>query len=86
MPWEKPQKPTPVRAKFYVQEISLFGWATQIKMNVVTKGEENKEWAAATPVGTISMNVKNEHAAEQFWPGQEWELLFTPVPEASDQA
>ena len=56
--------------------------ASTIEMQPVSRGEDNKEWSAATPSGRLEMNVKNEHAAEQFWPGQEWFLTFEPVPEA----
>lgn len=81
MPFVKPTNPGPVRAKFYVSGISLQTWGTSIEMQPVTRGEDNKEWSAATPSGNLKMTVANERAAEQFWPGQEWYLDFTPIPE-----
>lgn len=66
-----------VVAKFYVQSIELFTWGTTVKMNVVTKGsEENAEFWAATPSGSITMNIKNEFAAAHFKPGQEMLVHF----------
>jgi len=66
-----------VVAKFYVTSIELFGWATKVKMQPVTKGsEENKEFWAATPSGSIEMTIKNETAAERFKPGQEMLITF----------
>lgn len=66
-----------VVAKFYVSSVELFGWATAVKMNVVTKGtDENKEFFAATPVGNITMTIKNEAAAAHFKPGQEINVTF----------
>ena len=69
-----------VRAKFYVSEVALTTWGTRIKLSAVTRGEDNKEWSAATPSGTLTMQIKNDLAAEQFAPGQEWFLDFTPAP------
>jgi len=68
-----------VRAKFYVSEVALTGWGCRVTMNAVTRGEDNKEWSAATPSGTLTMQIKNDLAAEQFAPGQEWFLDFTPT-------
>lgn len=66
-----------VVAKFYVSSIELFTWGTAVKMQVVTKGsEENKEFWAATPSGSITMNIKNEYAAAHFKPGQEMLVTF----------
>lgn len=82
MPFTAPENPGPVRAKFYVSGINLQQWGTTIKMQPVTRGEDNKEWSAATPSGELTMTVANEKAADQFAPGQEWFLTFTPVPPA----
>ena len=80
MPFVPPENPGCTRAKFYVHAVELTSWATVIKLRVVSRGEDNKAWSAATPVGEISMNVANEHAADNFAPGQEWYVDFTPVP------
>ena len=69
-----------VRAKFYVYGMELQQWGTIVKLRVVGRGEDNKAWSAATPVGELTMTIKNEVAAERFAPGQEWFLDFTPAP------
>jgi len=73
-----------VRAKFYVSEVALTGWGCRVTMNVVTRGEDNKAWSAATPSGTITMQIKNDLAAECFSPGQEWFVDFTPAPKGQE--
>ena len=69
-----------VRAKFYVEHRDEYTWGTKITARAVTRGEDNKEWSAATPVGVIELTVKNDAAAEQFVPGTEMFADFTPVP------
>jgi len=73
-----------VRAKFYVYAVELTGYSTTVKMRPVTRGEDNKAWAAATPYGELSMGIANDLAAEQFSPGQEWYLDFTPAPQGQE--
>lgn len=60
-----------VKAKFYVAEINKYataagngthGWAEPVPFGQVTlrasvKGEDNKEWASATPSGEFKMTV-----------------------------
>lgn len=61
-----------VKARFYVAEVTRFasgntgaarsGYASpapygRIVMRPVSRGEENKEWASATPSGEIQMTV-----------------------------
>lgn len=82
MPFTAPENPTPVRAKMFVSGIKLAQWGTTIELNVVTRGEDNKEWAAATPQGELRLVVKNEAAADQFAPAQEWFVTLTPIPPA----
>jgi len=69
-----------IAARFYVREIVMHatrvsgsGWADPapnitVKLNVVSgaKGEANKAWASATPVGEISMTIGNPDAAQWF--------------------
>lgn len=76
-----------VRAKMYVTSIELFGWATAVKLRPVTKGNpENEAFFAATPNGEVTMTIKNELAAEQFAPGQEFYVDFVAVPAEGDSA
>lgn len=69
-----------VRAKFFVQEVAKTTWGGRIKLQVVTRGEDNKEWASATPSGQIDMTIRNDHALAQFEPGDEFFVDFTPAP------
>lgn len=80
MPFTQPENPKPVRAKMFVSSIELQTWGTVIKLNVVTRGEDNKQWASATPQGELRLVVKNEHASDQFAPGQEWFIDMIPIP------
>lgn len=80
MPFVQPESPGPVRAKFYVQEITWRAWGVELKMAPVTRGDDNKEWSEATPSGHLTMTVKNALASDNFAPGQEWYLTFDPVP------
>jgi hypothetical protein len=80
MPFTPPENPRPVRAKLYVESLKLMQWGTELTMRVVTRGDDNKEWSAATPSGSLTFMVSNDQAADQFAPGQEWYLEFTPVP------
>lgn len=71
-----------VKAKFYVREITEYAWnkgARQIVLAPVSRGEENKEWAAATPSGEIKLTINNELAATQFEIGKEYSITFEPA-------
>jgi len=57
-----------VRARFYVAEVTRYanqvqeGYAApaprgMVVMRPVTRGEDNKEWASATPSGEVRMTV-----------------------------
>lgn len=73
-----------VRAKMYLNEIAHQTWGTKLSFQVVTRGEDNKEWASSTPSGTLQLSVKNERAAEQFTLdqlGTEFFIDITPVPD-----
>jgi hypothetical protein len=77
-----------VRAKFYVHALSRQAWdpdALKVTLSVVTRGEENRDWAAATPSGTIEMMIKNSGAAAQFAEalGKEFDVLFTVAEPAA---
>ena len=68
-----------VRAKFYVTETSKNVQGGKVKLFAVCRGEDNKLWASATPVGSIEMTILSE-ALEQFQPGDEFYVDFTPAP------
>lgn len=87
MPFSEPTDPIrPVRAKMYVSGLDFTTWGTTVKLQAVTRGEDNKQWAAATPSGTLTLQIKNQGAADQFAPGQEWFIDMVPIPaEQKDQ-
>jgi hypothetical protein len=57
-----------VLARFYVAEVALnaSGYSA-VKLNAVTRGEENKVWSQYTPSGTITMSVKTDSTAGAFF-------------------
>lgn len=66
-------------ARMYVQEVTQFAFAPQaktVKLQVVTRGDENKKWAAATPSGSATLVINNGDAAEQFELGKEYLVTF----------
>jgi hypothetical protein len=72
-----------IRAKMYLESITHTTWGTQVALRAVTKGEENKDWSAATPTGTLNLTIKNEKAAERFKLedlGSEFYVDITPAP------
>lgn len=83
MPFAQPENVRPVRAKMYVDRLAFTTWGTTVHLSVVTRGEDNKAWSAATPVGSLELQIKNQGAADVFAPGQEWYVDLVPVPEES---
>jgi hypothetical protein len=79
-------EPRQVEARFYISGYTRSAYdpgATTVKMSVVSRGEHNKNWAAATPSGQIEMTVKNESAAAWFVNrlGAEVAVTFAEVPD-----
>jgi len=90
-----------VRAKFFVATITKHasglphgrtpeGWSTPIPvgeviMRPVTRGEENAEWASATPAGEFKMTIRGE-ALPWFEErlAREVSILITDVSETGD--
>jgi hypothetical protein len=82
-----------VLARFYVSSITKFpshesGYAApaprgQIKLQAVSRGEENKVWASATPHGELTMTVNNGDAFTWFEDhlGKEVMITFETAPE-----
>lgn len=73
-----------VRAKFRVHSVLDFGQSKEVTMSAVYEGplgenEENKRFTKASPSGSLKMTIDNPYAYEQFAPGQEWYLDFTPA-------
>jgi hypothetical protein len=58
-----------VVARFYVSQVTRYAYnpaQAQVTLNAVSRGPENKAWAAATPSGTITLNINNGAAGEWF--------------------
>lgn len=84
-----------VRAKFYVAEIRQFATAAmagyaepkplgEVVLRAVTRGgDDNKQWASATPAGEVKMTVSGE-AFPWFKEhlGKDLSILFDDYPEA----
>ena len=69
-----------VRAKFKVDRISKTVNGTEIDLVPVTCGsKENERFFQCTPYGSMKMGVVKPEAAEQFKPGDEFYVDFTPA-------
>lgn len=73
-----------VRAKFYVTETRQTTYGGGVKLQAVTRGEDNKKWASATPSGQIDMTIRNELALEFFTVGDEFYVTFEPAPKGQE--
>lgn len=76
-----------VRAKFYVQSITRHAYnpgAAEIKLSAVTRGQDNKSWSSATPMGSLTMSVLNESATAQFELGEEYYLDFSKAEKGKE--
>ena len=78
-----------VQAKFYVGEVQHYPntpTAAKVRMGAVCRGKENRQWAQATPSGTIELSILNDAATAYFEQGQEYLVVFTKVakPAAGD--
>jgi len=70
-----------VRAKFKVQSVTESeGGLKSARLHPVTSGSpENAEFYKWTPGGSIELSTMNPAAAEQFRPGREFYVDFTPA-------
>lgn len=58
-----------VLARFYVQQVTRYAHspsARAVTLQAVSRGPENKEWAAATPSGQVTMAIGNGPAGAWF--------------------
>lgn len=59
-----------VTARFYVFESTKYAGggegARRVKLNAVSRGPENKDWAKYSPSGSIELNILNPSAALWF--------------------
>lgn len=75
----------PILARFYVAKTEHFpGTQVNAHLNAVSRGDQNKQWAAATPVGEIKLTINNPAASELLdeWrkAGVDVEVTMRPVP------
>lgn len=72
-----------VRAKFYVSNVTPWGWGGGEVFLVPVYSEdpnhENKSFWDATPSGEIRMGINNQKAFDQFELGKEYYIDFTKV-------
>ena len=79
-----------VQARFFVAEITQFAHlsnyaapapAGKVVLRPVTRGEENKQWASATPSGEFTMTVQGDAFpwfAERI--GKEVSIVLSDIP------
>lgn len=70
-----------VRAKFFVSELRQNTYDGGVTLQVVSRGEDNRQWSAATPSGKIDMTIKNDLAMTEFVLGKEYYVTFDVVTE-----
>jgi hypothetical protein len=69
-----------VRAKFKVEQVLHTVNGAEVKLAPVVSGsEENVRFYKYTPGGSIHLATVNKEAAEQFAPGKEFYIDFTPA-------
>lgn len=75
----------PIAARFYVAKITTSAYgpkgAAAVELQAVSRGDQNKDWASATPSGTITMQINNAPAAQWFADrlGDDIAVLFDAV-------
>lgn len=75
-----------VAARFYVSEITRRAYNPShvtVKLQPTTQGEGNREWAAATPSGSMELTINNPSAASFFGDhlGKDLAITFEELPE-----
>lgn len=71
----------PVRAKFFVSEVSYYPDQAKVVLRPVTAnppGSENEAFFRWTPAGEITIYSRTE-IADRFQPGQAFYIDFTPA-------
>ena len=78
-----------VVARMYVESLTRQSYnrdQVKVQLRVVSRGEHNKQWSAATPTGSVDLGILNPEAAEQFVDafdrGAEFLVTFTEAPGA----
>lgn len=78
-----------VVARFYISGYECNAYdpeSVTVKLQAVSRGEHNKQWARATPSGSISMTIKNPGAASWLVDrlGREVEVVLSEPPSSDD--
>lgn len=70
-----------VRCKFKcVSKTEIEGNGTSVTLEPVSSGsEENEKFFKYTPSGDINLGILNPAAAEQFEPGKQYYVEFSPA-------
>ena len=72
-----------VAARFYVSAFELTAYGPpgsgRVTLTAVSRGDQNRQWASATPSGKVEMTINNPPAAEWFRDriGRDIDLHFT---------
>jgi hypothetical protein len=77
-----------VVARMYVAQITEYAHgqgAKEVTLQAVSRGPENKQWAAATPSGRIVMTINNGAAAAAFLVGKEYLVTFDVAPDPAEK-
>lgn len=69
-----------IQAKFRCTSKTLkIGDEVEVRLDAATAGEANKSWSQYTPSGEMRLSITNPGAHEQFVPGKEYMIEFTPA-------
>lgn len=69
-----------VRAKFKCEVVVSRANGSEIELSPVTNdSDENRQFYAYTPGGSIKLSTVNAEAAKQFVPGKDYYVDFTPA-------
>lgn len=77
-----------VVARMYVAQITEYSHgqgAKEVTLQAVSRGPENKQWAAATPSGRVVLTINNGTAAAQFACGKEYLVSFELAPDPAEK-
>lgn len=73
-----------IRGKFKVDSVVRTEWSEKVKLSAVYGGEKNSEdntYSAATPTGSIEMEITNKSLWGNIDPGRKFYVDFTPAIE-----
>lgn len=71
---------TQIRCKVECECVTMFKDGSEVTFKHVTSGSpENESFFRWTPYGEIKLGLVNKDTAEQFKPGKQYYLDFTPA-------